>query len=684
VLRTIWIIVCILVVSTATAQGASYDIEVTLDPETHRLSGAQTIQWTNRAGEPTQELWFHLYLNAFANDRTTFMKGIGGGTLRGAAAPEDRTWGWTRVTSIRNADGADLSGGWTFERPDDGNPDDYTVARLALPEPVVPGATVELSMRFEAQLPTVIARTGFKGDYHLVGQWFPKLGVFEPAGRRGREAAGWNCHQFHPNSEFYADFGTYRVRLMVPVDWVVGATGVRTAKEAVADGGAGLSAHEFVADRVHDFAWTAAPPDLMTAVEVDFQPGRDVPAVWLERASRLLGRSTADLELPELPITLILPREHEALSERMARATRLGVAWYGLFYGPYPHPHLTVVTPPINAMESGGMEYPMFITGGASRLMTVPPFKWLSFTEVVIVHEFGHQYFQGIVASNEFEDAWLDEGLNSYAETMCMEAIDRDDLVPELVLGTPGWGVERSGWSRREDPLTIARTSWEFRTGRDYGQASYTKPALVLRTLEGLLGEERFARAMRAYVERWAFDHPGPQDFFDALSESAAEDLQPFFDQAILGDAVPDWAIRSVRHRRASPPKGVMWDGEAWLERPGDETEAVDDGDERWTIRVDILRRGDFRGPVELLLVFGDGTEERREWDGQSRWHRVELESTQRLEAAVVDPDGVWALETARADNYWRASPDGSTGRERAWWVPAVLRLAGLAPVLWS
>ena len=110
------------------------------------------------------------------------------------------------------------------------------MARVRLPQPVAPGATLAFDVEFTAQLPRVFARTGYAGDYHLVGQWFPKLAVYEPAGMRGRRAGGWNCHQFHADSEFFADYGSYRVAITTPSRFIVGATGERVREQRNADG----------------------------------------------------------------------------------------------------------------------------------------------------------------------------------------------------------------------------------------------------------------------------------------------------------------------------------------------------------------------------------------------------------------------------------------------------------------
>ncbi len=649
-----------------------YVIDVRLDPATHRLSGSETIRWRNATSRPAGELRFHLYLNAFASPKTTFMRELGGRELRGAGRV--RSWGWTRITALRLADGTDLLPSLEFVRPDDGNPEDRTVARVPLPEPVAPGGTVELELSFEALLPRVVARTGWAGDFHLAGQWFPKLGVFTED--------GWNCHQFHANSEFFADFGSYEVTVTVPEGWVVGATGVEAAREPVAEGTDRAERVRFRAERVHDFAWCAAPADLMDVVEEEFAPSRDVPRRWLEETARLLGVSTAELDLPPVHLRLLIPHDQRRLAARMLRAARLGIAWYGLHYGPYPYPQLTIVSPPVTAREAGGMEYPTFITTGASRFMEYPPFAWLPLIETVTIHEFGHQYFYGLLASNEFEAAWLDEGLNTYAEASCTAAAIRDHLVPEL----EHWPQEpllsyRMSLLGSRFPITIDTFSWRFRTRRDYFTASYQKTAVALATLERLLGADRFARAMRAYALAWRFRHPAPADFRAALEASLGEDLGWYFGQVFSGDADPDWAVLAVRQRRVPAPAGFAWRDGEWVAAAEGET-----AKERrpWRVRVDVGRRTDFVGPVEIELVWEDGSRERRTWDGRDRWTRIELESPRRLDQVVVDPDGVWALEVRRADNYWRREPARGAAHRALWWTGELLRAAAALVALWS
>ena len=231
-----------------------YRIRATLDPKTHVVDATERLVWRNPSGDSVGELRFHLYLNAFKNNRSTFFQ-ESGGQLRGSRADEKKEgWGAVDLTSLKTG-GADLLAGAKKIQPDGNSPSDETVLSVPLPSPVPPHGEIVLDIAFRSKLPRIYARTGFVRDYHLVGQWFPKLGVYEPAGMRGRKEGGWNCHAFHANSEFYADFGDYDVTLSVPSEFVVGATGRRVS--ATLSGA--RTEYRYVQENVHDFACRAPP-----------------------------------------------------------------------------------------------------------------------------------------------------------------------------------------------------------------------------------------------------------------------------------------------------------------------------------------------------------------------------------------------------------------------------------------
>src|SRR5262249_34748474 len=157
---------------------------------------------------------------------STFLRESGGRVRGEEAGTKPGDWGWIDVSSL-SADGVELRKAARFVQPDGNDPDDETVLAVPLPRPVPPHGAGTLPIAFPARLPKILARTGFVRDYFLVGQWYPKIGVYEPAGMRERKTGGWNCHAFHANSEFYADYGRFDVTLTVPSRFVVGATGKR-------------------------------------------------------------------------------------------------------------------------------------------------------------------------------------------------------------------------------------------------------------------------------------------------------------------------------------------------------------------------------------------------------------------------------------------------------------------------
>jgi len=652
--------------SSGHAQGLSYEMDLLLDPGTHRIRGVETIRFTNSTSKATDEVWLHLYLNAFSSSRTTFMRELGDDTLRGLIRPE-MSWGWIRIDRVATTAGDDLTAGLEYVQPDDENPHDSTVARLVLPAPLEPAASVELVIVFESQLPRVIARTGFSGDFHMVGQFYPKVGVLTEN--------GWNCHQFHAASEFFANFASYRVKISVPNGWVAGATGYEVERQTDGENDRLV----FRADRVHDFAWTTAPADMMTVVEAEFDPAHHVPTGWLETAGSRLGLTAGDLQLPPVQLRLMIPLQQRGLVDRMIRATRLAIAWMGLWYGPYPYPQLTVVSPPPTAEEAWGMEYPTFITTGASRMLTLPVFRRLPWVEMITVHEFGHQYFYGLVASNEFEEAWLDEGMTSYAELSFLDALGREGLTPDLWAVNP-WTLERLVLAGSPVPVQPARHAWEYRTLGDYSLASYTRTALVMKTLEGLLGADTLARALREYASRYRFAHPTGQDFETTISEVAGRDLDWFFSQTLRGDASADWAVVEVRQSAKRAARGFEPTADGWTQI---EAEPLAD-DAPWNVEIDLVRRGDLIGPVEVELVFADGRRERRTWQDDARWVTWQLETAEALRRVTVDPDADWILETRRADNYWVDDVAVDETEANLWWVARVVHLLQLLPLPWS
>jgi Peptidase family M1 domain len=620
---------------------ASYEIACRLEPEKRTIEGTEVLTWTNRTSRAAQTLQFHLYLNAFRNTLSTFWR-ESRGRHRDNPLPED--WGWIEIKRMTLSDGTDLLPSLRYLAPDDGNAHDRTVAEVLLPRSVEPAETLSVSIDFVSRLPRVSARTGYKGDFFFVAQWFPKIGVLEER--------GWNCHQFHATSEFFADFGDYDVSIDVPSRYrgKVGATGERVEERNAAGD---RVVYRFRQQSVHDFAWTADP---------SYRVLRD----------RFREPGIADVEL-----TLLLQPEHGRQASRHFEAVKAALAGYGRVLGPYPYRTLTLVDPPWGARGAGGMEYPTLITCGtwlaAPRSVQSP--------ESVTIHEFGHQYFYGLLASNEFEEPFLDEGFNTYMTARVLQARygpNRPVLsvfgyrVPlGLEMHHPVDGNRRYFAVATEDLLAIP--AWKFRNREVYGAHVYSKTALMLATLERLIGTARMDRALRLYADRWRFRHPTSADWIRCLNDSTGEDWTWFF-QRVFSSGTVDYGIEEATTAPSKAPRGRFDE-----EKPPQNLARPAGYDSLVTVR----RLGEVALPVEILLRFEGNRTWRGAWNGEARWKRLRIERGPRLIEATVDPDAKLLLDTDRTNNGLRPEADpraASRWTARAvFWVQNLLDFATVA-----
>ncbi len=675
-----------------------YRIEASLDPGAKTVEAKEHLRWRNPSSDSITELRFHLYLNAFKNNRSTFMR-ESGGRLRGDRAsvkPED--WGSIDVTSLRAGGGVDLKATSRFVQPDGNDADDQTVLAVTLPSPVPPHGELTLDIAFVDKLPRVFARTGFVRDFFLVGQWFPKLGVYEPAGMRGRGEGGWNCHAFHANSEFYADFGSYDVTLTVPSPFVVGATGKRVSQTRSGD----RTAYRYLQDNVHDFAWTADPRYVV--VDFPFSPPGDVPAGWSALAARQLRLSQEQISLKPVSVRLLLQPNHEAARERYIRSTRDALSFYGLWFGAYPYETLTIVDPPDDGLGAGGMEYPTFITGDAPAFLLRWPFNRVLSVEDVTIHEFGHQYWYGMVGSNESEESWLDEGINSDSEYRNMDlAYGR-----EKAIVLPGglraglYAIAHVAYLSLDNLDPISRFAWKFSSGNSYGTNSYFKVALFLAQLRRDLGDETFARAQRAYFQEWSFRHPSTSDFFAVFERVCRCDLSTYRANLVDGTARLDWSVSSASTRASARDEGIFdRDGRrVTLERglparpgksgAGDVRKGKRAGPTSFDTSVLFGNVGEWPHATSARLVFEDGKVLDWTLPASARWVKLTIRYRSRLAWAAVDPDGAnaweWKLENnSRVLGTGKGAADTAGARAAAKYFAWAAHFAAvLQQILWS
>lgn len=567
-----------------------YHIAVQLDAEQKSLTGAQALTWKNPGTQPVSELYFHLYPNAFQSKKSTFLR-ESGGKLRQDEMKND-SYGAMTVESIVTEDGTDLTSSMQFVQPDDGNKQDQTLMKIRLPQPVNPGGETTVKFRFSVKLPYVFARMGYAGDFVMAGQWFPKIAVYEKKGMRGRAEEGWNLHQYHGNSEFYADFGMYNVRIQVPTNYTVAATGFPT-KPAADDGT--KKTYQFYAEDVHDFAWAASPNFIY--VEEPFS----TPHV------------------PGVKIKLYLDPAHESLKDRYLYAAKRALAKYSEWFGTYPYSTLSIVVPPPGGNGAGGMEYPTLVTGWEASDRT-DGFE----LERVIVHEIGHQYWYGMVASNEFEEAWLDEGFTSYAEDLLMasEFGQKTNLPLE------------SSYITSPEPLRQA--SWQYGGHGRYADNVYTRAKLVLTGIEKQIGQKQMLRVLKTYFERWKFKHPTTSDFQAVLESVTKTSWSEYFDQFVNGGSMTDYAVEHIQTRKIKQDDKTVYEN-----------------------AVLIKKYGGHYMDVPIRFHFTDGSDVDKSWDGRDPQVLYTLTSEAPIEWVAIDPQQTMILETKRINNFMQVSVDG-------------------------
>ena len=615
-------------------RNASYEIDVRLDTVRKELKGRETIRWRNISAATTSELQFHLYWNGWRNRDSTWQREdrlAAPPARRQETEPRPEDAGASDVTrlSVTPAGGnaVDLTPVIRYLAPDDGNTADRTVMAVTLPEAIGPGGSLEIDIEWTGTIPFNAARTGWIADYYFFGQWFPKIGVLEDT--------GWNTHQFHRVTEFYADFGVYDVQMTVPAGYKVGASGREMQRVDNADG---TTTHTYHADDVADFGWTTSPS-------------------FIEER-RAFNHKT----LPSVEMRLLLRPEHRGQETRHFAATATALEYFGEWFGPYPYGNITIVDPAYQS-RSSGMEYPMLFTGRSNWLAP----ETVAEPEGTIIHETGHQWFYGVVATNEFEHGWMDEGMTTWATARIIDEARLPNTLAVRTFGTflpftPGVPLSREGSGNRmptyrPDAEADAQTTPTFRYWpRSAGSITYDKTALWMHTLERHLGWPTMQRVMAAYYDRWKFRHPRPQDFFQVVNEVSAQDLAWFFDEVYRGSNSFDYAVQELKSEAA--------------------------GQGRFRSAVAVQRLGEAIFPVDVVTTFADGSRATERWDGKDRRMLYSYDRPSRPVRVEVDPGQVLLLDVNRTNNTRTTQPRAAQAA-RTWsltwmvWLQELMITAG-------
>lgn len=593
----------------------SYRIEAELDPETAILRGHERIVYRNTSPAPLPSVVLNLYQNVFSE-----------GVPRNRYVP---ITGGVALTAV-SADGQSLARMPTNQIPIIGDPPTApagysvqgTLARVRLPRPIAPGDSAVLVIEWEHAVPPMPSfRTAWDdalgSRVFQVAQWYPQIAMHD-------DLRGWDATPYLGDGEFYLPYGDFEVAITVPAGYLVGATGTL------------LNPEEVLTDEARSRLMAAMASDSITRVVTD----ADIPAenTTLHPISGSLTWRFASRNVRDFAFSTSAGYVWDATTVRMSDGTggtrpvlvnalyRVGAPnWeraaafaqhamgvFGEYLIPYEYDQLTVAEGPI-----GGMEYPMLIFIGR------PSAEESLYG--VIAHEAAHQWFPMMVGSDEATNAWLDEGLATYLENRA--AGDFYDL---------------------DDPFAADRSSYLFVAGTDdevplmrhtdlvtpYGArtvAAYSKPGVLLRSLEWILGPEAFRTALNRFASDWLGGNPAAWDFFSTFERSSGRDLSWFFAPWWFETEVFDQAIVNVEPMDST---GVM---------------------------VTIESRGGIPAPSMLsAFTTGGGTISMivgvEAWLDGARTVQVPLRAAGPIERIELDPGQIFP-DVDRGNNVWTAGP---------------------------
>ncbi len=515
-----YLLLVLAIVSGASTHGQTYwqqhvdtKIEVTLDDRANMLHGYEELTYTNYSPDTLKFIYIHLWPNAYKNDHTPFARQmeITGKKDFYYSTKEQR--GYIDSLQFRVGDlSTDIN--TTTNAPD--------IARVNLPYPLVPGEKVTLTTPFRVKLPEVFSRSGHTGQAYYVSQWFPKPAVYD--------SKGWHPLSYVDQGEFYSEFGSYDVTVTLPQNYVILATGncVTTSenewldevskrqlppdtlgKDQYPPSATSFKSVRFTEDNVHDFAWFADKRFIVRKDTV-LSPGTSkVITTW----------------------TAFLPGFHDSW-KNANDYLKEAVKSYGERVGPYPYNTIKAV---LGDMRSGGgMEYPT---------VTLIDTKSSSSLRTVIIHEAGHNWFYGMLGSNERANAWMDEGLNTFYEQKTTASNGKMSLAKKTGLDESLFYYHLAA-SGNDQPIN---THAENFRNMNYGIDVYYKTSLMLQWLEQYMTEDSFAVGMKDYFDKWHFKHPYPADFRAIMQSHTDKSLDWFFDTILNTDKRIDFKITKTR-----------------------------------------------------------------------------------------------------------------------------------------
>lgn len=517
-------------------QFVHFEIDVRLDDQQHMLYGYEKLTYVNNSPNELTYIYMHIWPNAYKDNSTALGQQLkeNGELFFYYAKDEDRGY----IDSLDwHVDGEMVPAEIDYKNPD--------IVKLILTKPIAPGGQCVITTPFRVKIPSGrISRLGHIGQQYQITQWYPKPAVYD--------VNGWNPIPYLDQGEFYSEYGTYDVKITLPKNYVLGATGDIVGNQAEIDWLNDLAekTKEIKEYNKKDEAFPASSTEMKT---IHFHQENVHDFAWFcdKRYHVLKG----EVELPhskrKVTTWVMFTNQYATLWKDAIPYVNDAIYYYSLWNGDYQYKHCTAVDGALSA--GGGMEYPnITVIGGVNSASTL---------ETVIMHEVGHNWFYGMLGSNERVNGWMDEGINSANELRYNEtkypnaALVGGNNGPSAVANMFDLGRYKKKaqyyqfyalTARQCTDQPIQTHSADFTT-LNYAAIMYSKSAVCFDYLRGYLGDSLYDKCFQTYFDRWHFKHPQPADIRAVFEEVSGRSLGWFFDDLIGTNKKLDYKITGVK-----------------------------------------------------------------------------------------------------------------------------------------
>lgn len=587
-------------------QEVNYKIDVSLDDVHHRLSAFESFEYINHSPDTLNFIFIHLWPNAYKSEKTALGKQLwekGNKMLK-----------FTDSINKGEINGLDFKVNNQSAKVyfDELNPD---ICKLMLPTNLLPNQKVIVSTPFNVKIPSgEISRLGHIGQSYQITQWYPKPAVYDKN--------GWNEIPYLNQGEFYSEYGSFDVSITLPSNYVVAATGdlqteseIEFLNDKVDETQRHIELNTFnsndellsdenkktiryTQDKVHDFAWFADKSYEVLKGEVELPHSKRKVTSW----------------------AMFTPANAKVWANSIEYIND-GTYYYSLWNGDYPYNNVTAVDGTISA--GGGMEYPTVTVIGNTYTKED--------LEIVIVHEVGHNWFYGILGSNERKHGWMDEGLNTLNEIRYIQTkYPNNSYFSDQFFNSNFHFEDLSHHDNADISYQLLamlgedqpiETSSEDFNSINYGVVMYQKTGLIFFYLKAYLGEEIFDECMSAYFEKWKFKHPQPEDLVQLFEEISKKDLKWMFEDLIKTTNHIDYKLKRVK---------------------------VKNGE----VEVKIKNIGQVDGPIPVGFYKGDSLVREHWFEPGLKVNKLNFKDSSGIDFVIIDKENN-IPEMNRSNNQW-------------------------------